>query len=100
MSPVHSLSAPRFRIRRRSVSPTTVGLFPECPEAVSPMQAVQSPAPAADQRGSGSDLVTAGCPPLSGTQHGTQNHETDPVRNVAVVPQERVHTRLVGIARL
>jgi len=100
MSPVHSLSAPRFRIRRRSVSPTTVGLFPECPEAVSPMQVVQSPAPAADQRGSISDPVTADCPPAFRTPHGTQNREIGPVRNVASVPQERVHTRLVGIARL
>jgi DNA repair photolyase len=100
MSPVPSLSVPRFSPRRRSVSPTAVGLFPECPEVVSPMQAVQSPAPAANQRGSISDPTTAGCPPASRTQHGTQNHELGPVRNVAAVPHVRVHTRLVGIARL
>jgi DNA repair photolyase len=100
MSPVHSLSAPRFRIRRRSVPPTTVGLFPECPEVVSPMKAVNSPAPAVDQRGSISDPATADCPPASRTHHGSQNRVTGPVRNVAAVPHERAHARLVGIARL
>ena len=100
MSPVHSLSAPRFRIRRRSVSPTTVGLFPECPEAVSPMQVVQSPAPAADQRGSSSNPATADCPPASRTQHGTQNREAGPIRIDAASPPGRAHARLVGIARL
>ena len=112
MSPVHSLSAPRFRIRRRHASPTTVGLFPECPEcpdAISPMQAVSSLAPVADQltgdrktvdRGSSSNRPTTDCPPASRTQHGTQNRETGPVRNDAAAPPESAHARLVGIARL
>src|SRR5271169_2744390 len=100
MSPVHSLSAPRFRIRRRHVLSATVGLFPECPEAVSPMQVAQGPAPVADQRGSISDRETADCPPASGTHHGTQSRGTSPVGNVAAVPPERAHARLVGIARL
>jgi DNA repair photolyase len=100
MSPVHSLSAPSFQTRRRSVLPTTVGLFPECPEVVSPMQVVQGPAPATDQLGSVSNPATADCPPTSGTHHGIQNCETGPVRNAAAVPTERAHTRLVGIARL
>src|SRR5712664_3960184 len=100
MSPVHSPLAPSFRIRRRHASPTTVGLFPECPDAISPMQVVQDPAPVADQRGSILDPTTADCPPASRTQHGTQIRETGPVRNVAAVPPERAHARLVGIARL
>src|SRR5258708_11588119 len=100
MSAVLSLSAPGFRIRRRSVSPTTVGLFPECPDAIGPMKMVSSPAPVADQHGSISDQVKAGCPPTSRTQHGTQIREKDPVRNVTAVPPERAHARLVRIARL
>lgn len=109
MSPVHSLSAPSFRIRRRHASPTTVGLFPECPDVISPMKVVSRPAPAADQltgdraavdRGSISDPATTDCPPASRTQHGTQNREQGPVRNVAVISPERAPARLVGIARL
>jgi DNA repair photolyase len=100
MSPVHSTLAPSFRIRRRYASPTTVGLFPEYADAISPMQVVRDPAPVADQRGSISDQVTADCPPASRTEHGTQIRETGPVRNVAAVPPERAHARLVGIARL
>ena len=109
MSPVHSLSVPRFRIRRRHALSATVGLFPECPEAVSPMQVVQGPAPVEDQlngdrktvgRGSVSNQTTSDCPPASGTQHGVQNRATGPIRNAAAVPPERAHARLVGIARL
>src|SRR5260370_25157306 len=100
MSPVPSPLALNFRIRRRHASPTTVGLFPECPDAIGPMKMVSSPAPVADQRGSISDQATADCPPASRTQHGTQIRETVPVRNVAAVPPERSHARLVGLARL
>lgn len=100
MSPVHSLSASPFRFRRRHVSSASVGLFPECPEVVSPMQVVQGPALAADQLGSVSNQATQDCPPASGTQHGNQNRETGPVRNAAAVPPERAQARLVGIARL
>ena len=100
MPPVHSLSAPPFRFRRRHVSSPSVGLFPECPEVVSPMHVVQSPAPAADQLGSVSNRATQDCPPASGTQHGNQNRETGSVRNAAAVPPERAQARLVGIARL
>jgi DNA repair photolyase len=100
MSPVHSLSAPSFRIRRRHSSPTTAGLFPECPDAISPMKMVSSPAPAADQRGSSSNPATADCPPASRTQHGTQNREAGPIRIDAASPPGRAHARLVGIARL
>ncbi len=100
MSPVHSLSAPRFRMRRRHASPTTVRLFPECPDVIGPMKTVSSLAPVADQRGNISDRPTTDCPPASRTQHGTQNRETGPVRNDAAVSPERAPARLVGIARL
>src|SRR6267378_3526416 len=109
MSPVHSPSAPSFRIRRRNASPTTVGLFPECSDAISPMKMVSDcltgdrktvDAPVADQRGSNSNQATADCPPASRTQHGTQNRETGPIRIDAAAPPGRAHARLVGIARL
>src|SRR5258707_2611133 len=100
MSPVHSLSAPSFRIQRRSVSPTTAGLFPECPDAIGPMKTVGSLAPVSDQRGNILDQTTADCPPASRTQHGTQNREPGPCRNDAAVPPTRAHARLIGIARL
>src|SRR5260370_161064 len=100
MSPVQSLSAPRFRMRRQHASPTTVGLFPECPDAISPMKTVSSAAPVAGQRGNISDRPTSDCPPASRTQHGTQTRETGPVRNDAAVSPECAPARLVGIARL
>src|SRR5712664_509151 len=118
MSPVHSLSAPSFRTQRRRASPTTAGLFPECPDVISPMQVVHdfmtgggkpADAPVADQltgdrntvgRGSDSNQTTADCPPASRTQRGTQDRERGPVRNDAAAPPERAHARLVGIARL
>jgi len=100
MSPVHSQPAPTFRRRRRHASPTTVGLFPECPDAISPMKAVCSLAPVTDQHGSNSNQATPDCPPASRTQHGTQNRVTGPVRIDAAAPPERAHARLVGIARL
>jgi DNA repair photolyase len=100
MSPVHSLPAPSFHIRRRRASPTTVGLFPECPDVVSPVEGVRDPAPVADQRSNVSNRATADCPPVSTIEHGTQNREPGPIRNDAVAPPERAHARLVGIARL
>src|ERR1700687_3750011 len=100
MSPVHSPSAPSFRIRRLHASPTTAGLFPECPDAISPNQMVHDLAQVVDQRGSNSNQTTADCPPASRTQHGTQNRETGPIRIDAAAPPGRAHTRLVGIARL
>src|ERR1700694_395507 len=100
MSPVHSQPAPRFRFRRRRASPTTAGLFPECPDVLSPMQMAHDLAQVVDQRGSNSNPTTADCPPASRAQHGTQNRETGPIRNEAAMPPERAHARLVGIARL
>ena len=92
MSPVHSLSAPSFGSRRRFVSPTTVRLFPECPEVISPIHEVRNPAPAADPRGSVSDRPTTDCPPASLAQRGSNNQAHGPVGTVAAP--------LVGIARL
>ncbi len=100
MAPVHSPTAPSFRTRRRHVSPTTAGLFPECPDAKSPKQVVQSPARTEDRRGSISDRATTDCAPAFKTQSGTQNRQTGPVRNDAAEPPERANARLVGIARL
>jgi DNA repair photolyase len=100
MSPVHSLPAPSYATRRRRASPTTVGLFPECPDALSPVEGVRDPAPVADQRGSVSNRATADCPPSSMTGHGTQNREPGPIRNDTATRPERAHARLVGIARL
>src|SRR2546430_13941410 len=99
MSPVHSQPAPTVRIRRRHASPTTGGLFPDCPDVLGPIKAVRSPAPVADQRGSISDQATADCPPASRTQHETQNREPGSVRNDAAMRPERAHARLAGIAR-
>ena len=108
MSPVHSLSAPSFRFRRRA-SPTAIGLFPEGPEVTSPVQLVQDPALPENQSsgdrktvdgGNISDPATPDCPPASRTQHGNQSREMGPVRNAVAVPTERARARLVGIARL
>jgi hypothetical protein len=100
MSPVLSSSTMGIRAQRRPVSPTTAGLFPDCPDNVSPMQVIRDLAPVADQRSSISDRATPDCPPASSAPHGTQSHAMGPVRNVAAAPQERAHARLVGIARL
>ena len=100
MSPFHSSSTVGIRIHRRRVSPTAVRLFPECPSDVSPMKVVGDPAPVADQHGSIADRMTTDCPPESEVTNGVQSSAKDPVRNVAVVPQDRANARLVGIARL
>jgi DNA repair photolyase len=109
MSPVHSQPAPGFRAQRRRASPTTVELFPECPDAISPVEKVRDPAPVANQlagdrktvdRGSNSNQTTAECPPASRTERGSQNRERGPIRIVAAAPPERAPARLVGIARL
>jgi DNA repair photolyase len=92
MSPVHSLPAPSFGFRRRRVPPTTVRLFPECPDVISPIKAVRDPAPVVDQRGSISDRPTTDCPPASLVRPGSQDREHGPIGNVAAP--------LVGIARL
>jgi DNA repair photolyase len=100
MPPVFSSSTAGILAQRRPVSPTTAGLFPDCPEDVSPMQVIRDLAPVADQRGSISDRAKPDCPPASSAPHGNQNCAMGPVRNVAAVPPERAHARLVGIARL
>ncbi len=100
MSPVHSSSTVGIRIHRRRVSTTSVRLFPECPSDVSPMKVVGDPAPVADQHGRMADRMTTHCPPESEVMSGAQTSGKDPVRNAPVVPHERAHARLVGIARL
>jgi DNA repair photolyase len=100
MSPVHSSSTVDIPIHRRRVSPTTVRLFPECPSDVSPMKVVGDLAPAADQHGSMADRMTMDCPLESEVSNGAQSSDKGPVQNAPVVPHERAHARLVGIARL
>jgi DNA repair photolyase len=100
MSPVHSSSTPNFRTRRRHASPTTVGLFPECPEVVSPMRPVQGPAPAADQHVNDANRPVLDCPPASETLRGNQNRGEGPIRIADVNPGQRASARLVGIAHL
>ena len=100
MSPVHSSSTVGIRIHRRRVSPTTVRLFPECPSDVNPMKVVGDPAPVADRHGSVADRMTMDCPPESAVANGAPSSFKDPIRNAPVVPHERAHARLVGIARL
>jgi DNA repair photolyase len=100
MSPVLSSSTMGIRIHHRRVSPTTVRLFSECPDDVSPMQVVSELAQLADQRGNISERPTADCPPASPISHGTQSREPGPFRSGAAMPHERANARLVGIARL
>src|SRR5260370_27798323 len=109
MSPVHSSSAPSFRIRILRVSTASVELFPECPEAISPKRMVQGLAPAADQftgdrkavdRSGDSNRLAPDCPPASTTSVGSQSRAEGPIRIGAANPSERAHARLVGIARL
>ncbi len=118
MSPVHSPSAPSFRIRRRHVSPAAVGLFPECPDVIGPKQVVQGLAPVADQLARGrntadltgdrktvdcssdSNRPATDCPPASTTSLGSQSRSEGPIRIGAANPSQRANARLVGIARL
>src|SRR2546425_1302054 len=128
MSPVHSLSAPGSRIRRSRVLPTTVSLFPECPDDHSPKpgiagrltgdreavfvtcdrktafvtcdrRTVDAPV-ASNPGGSSSGCPTADCPPPSSASPDTQNRANGWTRDAAAAPHERVNARLVGIARL
>src|SRR5712691_2558271 len=119
MSPVHSLSAPGFRIRRSRVLPTTVSLFPECPDDHSPKpgiadrltgdreavfvtcdrKTVDAPV-ASNPGGSSSGCPTADCPPPSSVSPDSQNQTSGWTRDAAAAPHERAKARLVGIARL
>src|SRR5215468_230166 len=100
MSPVHSSAARDFRVQRHHASPTPAGLFPECPDDLSPKQAAGDLAPVAGQHGCISDHTTTDCPPSSGISGGLLNRPEDSVRNGAVNSSERAQARLVGIARL
>src|SRR6266566_4904048 len=95
MPPVHSLSAPGSRIRRSRVLPTTVSLFPECPDDHSPKpgiagrltgdreavfvtcdrKTVDEPV-ASNPGGSSSGCPTADCPPPSSASPDSQNRAT------------------------
>jgi len=67
MSPVHSIPAPGYRIRRRPVPPSAASLFPHSPDAttqaMSPNAMVSELAPLTDPSGS-LNRPSAGCPPL------------------------------------
>jgi DNA repair photolyase len=64
------------------------------------MKVVGDLAPAADQHGSMADRLTMDCPLESEVSNGAQSSDKGPVQNAPVVPHERAHARLVGIARL
>src|SRR5213080_2898444 len=100
MPPVHSPSATSFRIRRRRVSPTTGVLFPECPDALSPKQAAQSPARTMGQHNDDSNRPVPDCPPVLTTSHGNQDRAEGPIRVGVANHSESANARLVGIARL
>jgi DNA repair photolyase len=100
MSQVHSLTAQDPKIRRRHVAPTSVSLFPECPDDLSPKQVADNLAPVVGQRGSISDRSTPDCPPASTAGERAPNRSHGPVRDSATNPRNRAHARLVGIARL
>jgi DNA repair photolyase len=99
MSPVHSTTAPDLPSRHHPVSPTPETLFPECPDDLSLKQVAGNLASVAGQHGSISD-ATPDCPPAPVANGRTQGRSTSPVRDFAADPSNRVHTRLVGIARL
>jgi DNA repair photolyase len=92
MSPVHSLTAPSFGSRHRRALSTTVRLFPECPDVISPIHEVRDPAPVADPRGSLSDRSTTDCPPASLARRGSKDRANGPIGQAGAP--------LVGIARL
>ena len=93
MSPVLSSSTVGIRIHRRRVSPTTAGLFPECPDEKSPKPWIAGLAPVASNPGVGnSGYQAAGCPPSSSDVQGLQGRAQVRTR-VSDAP-------LVGIARL
>src|SRR5450755_2018763 len=61
LSPVHSIPAPGFRIRRRPVRQPAATLFPAVPDATSPNIMVGEHAPLANPS-SGPHRASAGCP--------------------------------------
>jgi DNA repair photolyase len=100
MAPVHSPSAPDFRIRHRRVSPTPETLFPECPDDLDPLHVAGNLAPVAGQRGLISERQAPDCPSAVAAMDRNRNPSHGPVRNVAANSTDRAPTRLVGIARL
>ena len=99
MAPVHSSTAQVLRTTSRHASTSSIGLFPECPDDLSPKQVADDLAPVAGPRGSISD-PNAGSHPALRIAQGTPNTESDLVRNGTVIPSKRAPAQLVGIARL
>src|SRR5713226_1085633 len=127
MPPVHSLSAPGSRTRRSRVLPTTVSLFPECPDDHSPKPGIAGrltgdreavfmcdrktafvtcdrktvdATVSSNPGGSSSGCPTADCPPPSSASPDSQNRANGWTRDAGAAPHERANARLVGIARL
>src|SRR5215470_10642011 len=93
MSPVLSNSATAFS-RRRLASPSPARLFPDNPDAHSPMTAAGEPAPLpTGHSGESSQAGTADCPPPTGS-----TEPRPPSLAAAVSPGAKAP--LVGIARL
>jgi DNA repair photolyase len=92
MSPVLSLPGPSVVSRRRRTATSSALLFPESPEAVSPLPSAGRPAPEAGQRGSASIHATMDGPPESPVPHRPMGCERGTDRGAA--------PPLVGIARL
>jgi DNA repair photolyase len=97
MSPVHSFSAPGYRIRRRPVRQSAATLFPNSPEAVSSNAMARELAPLANPSSTSHGLL-AGCPPLTAGDAvlaATADATGIPRRQTAIAAAP-----LVGIARL
>lgn len=95
LSPVHSIPAPGFRIRRRPVRQPAATLFPAVPDATSPNLMVGEHAPLANPS-SGPHRASAGCPlPPAGDAGAAVGPGSRglPKLRAATAP-------LVGIARL
>jgi hypothetical protein len=80
MSPVHSQPAPPLRIRRRCASTTTVGLFPECLDVLSPTQMVHdldaaAPPERAHARLVGIARLAASSPPVETRRNSLERPE-------------------------
>jgi len=97
MSPVHSIPAPGYRIRRRPVPQSAASLFPIGPDATSPNPMVGELAPLANPS-SGSNRAVAGCPPFTVGDGGLAGGPGTP--GLPPRPATTAAAPLVGIARL
>jgi len=97
MSPVHSIPASGYRIRRRPVRQSPATLFPNSPDATSLNVMAGELAPLAGPSG-GSNRPLAGCPPI---QVGDGGLALEPDRTGLLSCQAAAAAApLVGIARL